>query len=200
MTAKIKLNAASGGGSVSLQAPSSSSNDRVVSLPDIADGTLLTSESSLSSSKLSGALPAIDGSALTGLGGGIPTGVIVMWSGTVANIPSGYVLCNGSNSTPDLRDRFIVGAKQDDSGTAKTNVSGSLTQTGGAATHTLSEAEMPSHTHHFQITTDSSGPYGSAYAAGNGSGQGWIAGGTKGSSNAHNNLPPYYALCFIMKS
>ena len=45
MTGKIKLNAASGGGSVSLQAPSSSSNDRVISLPDIADGTLLTSES-----------------------------------------------------------------------------------------------------------------------------------------------------------
>ncbi len=58
MTAKIKLNAASGGGSVSLQAPSSSSNDRVITLPDIADGTLLTSQSSLDSTKLS---PAISG-------------------------------------------------------------------------------------------------------------------------------------------
>ena len=47
MTAKIKLNAASGGGSVSLQAPSSSSNDRVITLHDIADGTLLTSSSSV---------------------------------------------------------------------------------------------------------------------------------------------------------
>jgi len=46
MTAKIKLNAASGGGSVSIQAPSSSSNNRVISLPDIADGTLLTNQSS----------------------------------------------------------------------------------------------------------------------------------------------------------
>ena len=45
MTAKIKLNSASGGGSFSLQAPSSSSNDRVITLPDIADGTLLTSQS-----------------------------------------------------------------------------------------------------------------------------------------------------------
>tara|TARA_R100001086_G_scaffold214104_1_gene130098 strand:+ start:235 stop:843 length:609 start_codon:yes stop_codon:yes gene_type:complete len=43
---KIKLNASSGGGSVSLQAPSSSSNDRVITLPDIADGTLLTNQSS----------------------------------------------------------------------------------------------------------------------------------------------------------
>jgi len=58
MTAKIKLNAASGGGSISIQAPSSSSNNRVISLPDIADGTLLTSQSSLDSTKLS---PAITG-------------------------------------------------------------------------------------------------------------------------------------------
>ena len=46
MTAKIKLNSASGGGSVSIQAPSSSSNNRVITLPDIADGTLLTNQSS----------------------------------------------------------------------------------------------------------------------------------------------------------
>jgi len=58
MTAKIKLNAASGGGSISIQAPSSSSNNRVITLPDIADGTLLTSQSSLDSTKLS---PAVSG-------------------------------------------------------------------------------------------------------------------------------------------
>ena len=45
MTAKIKLNAASGGGSISIQAPSSSSNNRVIALPDIADGTMLTDQS-----------------------------------------------------------------------------------------------------------------------------------------------------------
>jgi len=58
MTAKIKLNAASGGGSISIQAPSSSSNNRVIALPDIADGTLLTSQSTLDSTKLS---PAVSG-------------------------------------------------------------------------------------------------------------------------------------------
>jgi hypothetical protein len=58
MTAKIKLNAASGGGSVSIQAPSSSSNNRVISLPDIADGTLLTNQSTLDSTKLSPAIAA----------------------------------------------------------------------------------------------------------------------------------------------
>ena len=71
MTAKIKLNAASGGGSVSIQAPSSSSNNRVISLPDIADGTLVTSQSTLDATKLSGNLPAISGAALTGISAGI---------------------------------------------------------------------------------------------------------------------------------
>ena len=70
MTAKIKLNAASGGGSISIQAPSSSSNNRVISLPDIADGTLVTSESTLDATKLSGNLPALNGSALTNIDGG----------------------------------------------------------------------------------------------------------------------------------
>ena len=58
MTAKIKLNAASGGGSVALEAPSSCSNNRVITLPDIADGTLLTNQSSLDSTKLSPAIAA----------------------------------------------------------------------------------------------------------------------------------------------
>jgi len=58
MTAKIKLNAASGGGSFSLQAPSSSANNRVITLPDLADGTLVTSESTLDSTKLSPAIAA----------------------------------------------------------------------------------------------------------------------------------------------
>ena len=71
MTAKIKLNAASGGGSISIQAPSSSSNNRVISLPDIADGTMVTSESTLDATKLSGNLPAISGAALTGISAGI---------------------------------------------------------------------------------------------------------------------------------
>jgi len=41
---------------------------------------------------------------------GIPSGVILMWHGLIANIPSGWVLCNGSNSTPDLRGQFVQGA------------------------------------------------------------------------------------------
>jgi len=61
MTAKIKLNAASGGGSFSLQAPSSSSNNRVITLPDIADGTLLTNQST----GLGKILQVVEGSTTT---------------------------------------------------------------------------------------------------------------------------------------
>ena len=67
----LKLTATSGGGSVSIAAPASSSNNRVITLPDITDGTLVTSQSTLDATKLSGNLPAIDGSSLTGLSGGI---------------------------------------------------------------------------------------------------------------------------------
>lgn len=156
----------------------------------------------------------------------IPSGVIVMWSGTIATIPSGWVLCDGSNSTPDLRDRFIIGARQDDSGAAKTNVTGSLTQTGGSKdaivvshTHTASVSD-PGHRH----ATGSGGEsglntlYGSAGAQGlgyrvsntQGAGQNaWtqsvstgvsVSNSTEGSSGTNANLVPYFALAFIMKS
>ena len=60
-----------------------------------------------------------------GAGAGIPAGIICMWSGTLATLPSGWALCDGSNGTPDLRDRFIVGAASGQDPGA----------TGGAATH-----------------------------------------------------------------
>jgi len=40
----------------------------------------------------------------------VPSGSIIMWSGSIGSIPVGYYLCNGSNGTPDLRDRFVIGA------------------------------------------------------------------------------------------
>lgn len=69
--------------------------------------------------------------------GPVPVGGIILWSGTIASIPTGWSLCDGTANSPgpDLRDKFIVGAKQDDSSVPKTNVTGSLTSTGGAATH-----------------------------------------------------------------
>lgn len=67
----------------------------------------------------------------------VPAGVIVMWSGSIASIPSGWALCDGGGGRPDLRNRFIVGAG---SGYA-------VGATGGADTVTLTTANIPSHTH-----------------------------------------------------
>ena len=67
----------------------------------------------------------------------IPAGCILLWSGSIASIPSGWLLCNGSNGTPDLRDRFVVGA-------GSTYAVGA---TGGATTVTLETTNLPSHTH-----------------------------------------------------
>lgn len=67
----------------------------------------------------------------------LPAGVIVMWSGSIASIPAGFLLCNGASGTPDLRDRFVVGA-------GSTYSPGN---TGGADTVTLTTAQLPSHTH-----------------------------------------------------
>jgi hypothetical protein len=70
--------------------------------------------------------------------GGVPVGGIIMWSGAIADIDSPtWELCDGTANAPgpDLRDKFIVGANQDDAGTAKTNLTGSLTTSGGSVSH-----------------------------------------------------------------
>lgn len=67
----------------------------------------------------------------------VPTGLIAMWSGSIANIPAGWALCNGANGTPDLQNRFVVGAGS----TYGVGV------TGGADSVTLTQAQIPSHTH-----------------------------------------------------
>lgn len=67
----------------------------------------------------------------------IAAGIITMWSGAIGAIPSGWFLCDGTNGTPDLRDRFIVGAGS----------TYAVNATGGAATVTLTQAETPAHTH-----------------------------------------------------
>lgn len=52
--------------------------------------------------------------SIAGLNVGFPSGIIVMWSGSPSNIPNGWALCNGSNGTPDLTGRFIVGYDPND--------------------------------------------------------------------------------------
>lgn len=65
---------------------------------------------------------------------GIPKGTIAVWSGSIATIPSGWVLCNGSNGTPDMRNVFPAGAQEDVGGVAKTNLTGVLSVSGGSIT------------------------------------------------------------------
>lgn len=141
---------------------------------------------------------------------GFPSGGIVLWSGSVASIPSGWYLCDGNNSTPDLRSRFVVGA-----GGAY-----SVGSVGGSA-----DAIVVSHTHTATSSVTDPGHYHSAYP-GNGTVDvgSYIAGGlartaaynatetattgitvattvaSSGSSGTNANLPPYYALCYIMKA
>lgn len=186
----------------------------------------------------------------------MPIGGIIMWSGAIIAIPSGWALCDGTSGTPNLRDRFVVGA-----GSAY-----AVGATGGAATVTLVEANLPSHSHTVNINTGgesqghvhggstgtTSGLTGSIYGIsegfwsqgaadgvfskqswlnvfsptngdqsqggkavfdGNNHSHGFTTGGNSvghyhnvngntgsiGSGTAHENLPPYFALCYIMK-
>ena len=164
---------------------------------------------------------SVDGNTVTSVIGAASkdsstAGIIVAWSGTISAIPSGWALCDGNNGTPDLRDKFIVGAAQDVNGAAKTNITGTLLQTGGKSTHdhgaqtgphALTIAQMPSH--HFDImindATSSGGPvrYPETVAV---TRLKPYSTNTLGGDQPHthpisldSNVPPFYALAFIMK-
>ena len=235
---------------------------RIANVDDIPDISSIAVIDNLTSQSSTDALSANQGRLLydtiNSASHLIPSGVILMWSGSADNIPSGWLLCDGSNGTPPLQDRFIVGA-----GSAY-----QVNDTGGAESVTLSSSQIPSHTHSVSLTAASNGGHthghtfgvslnGLTAAAagnhahaytkittdyargGNGAGfdvigsqsdqtTGWsgehthtIAGsasltgsissggahthsvsgntGSTGNGGSHENRPPYYALCFIMK-
>jgi len=123
-----------------------------------------------------------------------PNGMITMWSGSIGSIPPFWRLCNGGNGTPDMRDRFIVGAGN----------SYSVNATGGVQSVTLTLSQIPSHQHDFIKRTAGHadggdeeafpGPF--SYNDGSGDVRDVRPAGGGGS---HENRPPYYALCYIMK-
>ena len=124
------------------------------------------------------------------VGPGVPPGVIVMWAGSIASIPGGWALCDGGVhngvQTPDLRNSFIVGAG-----------SGySIGNTGGEALHTLTIAEMPSHTHE---ESGHGGWPGCACGGDPVGAQTKVQTGPAGGGQPHENRPPYYALAYIMR-
>ena len=164
----------------------------------------------------------------------IPTGVITMWYGSIASIPSGWYLCDGANGTPNLRDKFIVGAG---STYAVAAVGGSADAIVVSHTHTATStftgSALGTHTH---TATDSGhthtlagnayvggiGPVGgganltnastvttatgtanisvSSVSAGTPAGTVATTNSTEGASGTGANLPPYYALAYIMKA
>lgn len=147
----------------------------------------------------------------------IPSGMIMIWSGSETDIPAGWALCNGQNNTPDLTDKFVLGAGN----------SYNVGDIGGASEHILTIEEMPSHSHSgiteqagshsHKIGTDKDTTYvtyGDCWSVHNSStGATYYNGSTTSNGNhthsfvtndtggnqPHNNMPPYYALCYIIK-
>ena len=159
------------------------------------------------------------GTGLTGIEAFV-TGMIILWSGAANAIPSGFVLCNGSNSTPDLRGRFVVGYADNDSDY-------DVGDQGGSKQVTLSESQLPSHNHSASSSVNDPGhhhEYIDQYVVINNGYRPWPASnndcaqrnidttnattgitvsttiGNTGSGSAIENRPPYYALCYIMKT
>jgi len=128
----------------------------------------------------------------------IPSGVIVMWSGAVSAIPTGWVICDGNNSTPNLTGKFVIHADADSGGTYNKGANAALGNTGA---HTLTTAEMPAHTHTALIRgfTGSHSSGSQDYTDEGGSQATGSTGG--GGSHTHTgSLPPYFALAYIMKT
>lgn len=145
----------------------------------------------------------------------VPSGGIIMWSGSVVSIPAGWLLCDGSSGTPDLRDRFVVGA-----GGAY-----AVGATGGADSVTLTKAQMPSHTHTGTTSTNGAHNHNVSVQAANiqdgqrdnsffrgdgglttyttttnGDHSHTFTTASTGGGSSHENRPPYYALAYIMKA
>jgi hypothetical protein len=166
-------------------------------LQDSVGGTIATYDDIYG---ILGTIPAVSST--------LPTGMILLWSGSIGSIPAGYLLCDGNNSTPDLRNRFIVGAGS----------TYSVNQTGGSAdaivvshTHTATVTD-PGHTHTV-VAGNQSGQNGNVSGGGSLPAVGSatlttassvtsisVANATAGTSGTGANIPPYYALCYIMKS
>lgn len=183
-----------------------------VNAPTVAGGTInntpiggtTPAAGAFTTLSASGAITASGG--FTG-GGIIPSGGIIMWSGSIASIPAGWLLCNGTSGTPDLRDRFVVGAGS----------TYAVAATGGSAnaivvshTHTATVTD-PGHTHSYTaLNTTGTHPTGTGSTEARGSVTSNTSGSsttgitvtnsTEGSSGTNANLPPYYALAYIMKA
>jgi len=161
------------------------------------------------------------------LAGGVPLGAIIMWGGA-STIPTGFTLCNAANAgtvngitVPNLEDKFIIGAKEYSSGW-KTNVTGSLTASGGSKdavlvqhAHQITDTGHQ-HTHKGLALGGGSGSVaitlgsGQSYQLGYSGSQSTVTTGSNstgitvnqstGSAATNNRLPPYFALAYIIRT
>jgi microcystin-dependent protein len=173
---------------------------------------------------------AVAAASVSGFGT-IPLGGIIMWSGAVSSVPTGWALCDGRSSngrtTPDLRGRFVVGAGQG-VGLSNRNVG----DTGGAETVTLTVSQIPAHNHRVAGNTTTGGEHthnfrgyhanfghsgsategstkndddgtfidsGAITSAGSHSHAFDVTSDSTGGNGSHENMPPFYVLAFIMR-
>ena len=150
----------------------------------------------------------------------VPSGGIILWSGSSSSIPTGWVLCNGSNGTPNLTDKFVIGAG---SGYNVGNTGGSADAIVVTHSHTtdsiieMNNTNGKSLTGSFRNEPHSSGATSGIFSEQNGTfNENSFAGNngriisidanhrhgmtSAGTSGTNANLPPYYALCYIMKT
>jgi hypothetical protein len=129
-------------------------------------------------------------------------GMIVMWSGTIGSIPEGWKICDGQNGTPDLRSRFVIGASA--TGSDPPNLTKrSMNDKGGVETVSLTVGQIPSHSHHYNI------PWWTEYGGSDrwpstekktwGRYKQGMRTSDEGGGQSHENMPPFYALAYIMK-
>jgi|SRR5690242_12607501 len=135
----------------------------------------------------------------------VPKGLISMWSGAIIDIPRGWALCDGTNGTPNLSGKFIVGYDATDE---DYNAPG---KTGGAKSVILTKAQLPAFglkilnpfggTDPYYVNDTSGGGTKNSLKGDNdnGGGSGYITTENLGSSQGHENRPPYYTLAYIIK-
>jgi microcystin-dependent protein len=130
----------------------------------------------------------------------VPSGVIVIWSGAISAIPSGWVICDGNNSTPNFTDRFVIHASSDSGATYDVGDTGGSLTTG---TSTLSTSQLAAHTHTFDKTTGSKSTVddnGTAVMLAATSASATSSTGSGATHTHSSTIVPYYALAYIMKS